>query len=182
MTATRTARQATHAGERLRQTILSCTHNNSRTGRKSRTIPLSSLSMAKGAVRCRWPDASRRASVGRQAGALLRSERLIQINVFLRAARNYRSSAFFQRARHMTLRAARPCSRAAFLLCQPSRTESWSHGRAADLGERIQMVQEIGLMEDGSQHEVDFLSLNALNISHFAAESRYSQLCVRVLT
>ena len=31
------------------------------------------------------------------------------------------------------------------------------------------MVQEVGLREDGSQHEIDFLSLNALNISHFTA-------------
>ena len=31
------------------------------------------------------------------------------------------------------------------------------------------MVQEFGLREDGRQHEIDFLNLNALNISHFAA-------------
>ena len=31
------------------------------------------------------------------------------------------------------------------------------------------MVQKVGLMEDDRQHEIDFLSLNALNISHFTA-------------
>ena len=33
------------------------------------------------------------------------------------------------------------------------------------------MVQEVGLKEDRRQHEIDFLSLNALNISYFTAEA-----------
>ena len=40
--------------------ILSCAHNNSRAGGNRDEIPLSSQSMAKGVVRCRWLESRRR--------------------------------------------------------------------------------------------------------------------------